>query len=246
MSWVREHDGELGDVKVSLLDDRQYRELHALRQWLARERPGPAGIFERSEIILVTYPTVRGPRSLRAVTLERFIELGLVRELSSYSARELELMREDGRSAYVQAADSIAFGARSELRCNRWEAYVPPLDATRNERQARYRATREERRRRDELEGNGVTASVMVPSAYARPVPSRPKTSDRAGDPATTERLLALLATDETRADLIRGLASRTPAGELEDLLRIVGTGEAADPVGYVIGRLTVASAGGI
>lgn len=176
MSWVREDDAELLDPRVGALRALEYVELHALRQYVAREHAGAGGIFLEDELRGVGFVSDGRVRSVRRRSLERFEELGLVRRLSSYSPAELDELehgeRTNRRYAYQEAAadirEALAEGLEDALRLHRWEHYNAPRDRTAGERKARYRA-------RSGGEGTRTGTGIGTPSVRARlPVPSRP------------------------------------------------------------------------
>src|SRR5262245_16811055 len=107
---------------MARLKPLQYVELHALRQFVARERPGAGGLFTRSDLPAIVH-LVGGGSRVRSSTLARLLDVGLVRSVRSYSEAELVELEEAGRASFTEAAAAIR-EARDDvveaLRLNRW------------------------------------------------------------------------------------------------------------------------------
>ena len=78
MRWIRVNDDMPLNGKVGDLTDTEYRALMAL--WAYCSRRGNGGSFLRGELRHAIYTTPRGPRFVRDTHLDRFVEVGLVRE----------------------------------------------------------------------------------------------------------------------------------------------------------------------
>lgn len=202
MSWVREDDRELLDPRIGQLSGDEYRELHALRQYVAREHPGAAGIFSRRELGSMAYATKRGARSVSPKSLARFLDLDLVRRVGSYSEAELHELetgeKTNRRVAYAEAAAAIRDAQTEDvelLRCNRWEHYNGGSDRTQAERKRRQR----QRLRGDlDLERPGTstrdgtrdgTGTVTLPTRARLPVPSRTSSTPTSTEDVEVEDL---------------------------------------------------------
>ena len=253
MSWVREDDGEVLDAKVGKLKSDEYRELHALRQYVAREHAGAGGIFTKADAVSAVYLTPKGARSVSAATLRRLLELGLVRDVHSYSAGELADLDAEGRNSATEAAADIRMaqieGAEG-LRMNRWERYAVPRDRTRNERQQRYKARNRADSEDGSRESNAVSNAVGndVRARVTRPVPSLERSStptasqdagsrddlDFNGALRVARLLQAIGDVGLDDADDIRGLASRASEATVAKLLESLAAGGVRDRVAYV------------
>lgn len=248
MAWVREDDREASDGKIAKLADREYRELHALRQYVAREHPGAGGIFERSELGLISYATPKGVRTIRPSTIARFLELRLLRTCSSYSRAELDVMRASGKQREMDAADAIEDAKPDAFRPNRWEFYASPVDRTRNERQARWKA-QHRMDAEDEGEGNGVSNALgnsstraVVPSQVVT-TPTVPKGAeaddlDFGGALRVARVLQAVGGASLEDADTLRGLTSRSSEATVAKLLESLAGGSIVNPVAYAVTML--------
>ncbi len=84
MTWLRVDDSMPLNGKVGDLTDAEYRALIALWAYCSRKRNG--GVFAREEIRHAMFATPRGPKAVREVQLDRFLEFGLVRAEGDFCA----------------------------------------------------------------------------------------------------------------------------------------------------------------
>lgn len=76
MSWLRRDDQRCLNRKIGQLNDREYRALDALHEYVARKKSG--GNFELFELKHAVFVTPSGPRRVTESHLETFISAGLV------------------------------------------------------------------------------------------------------------------------------------------------------------------------
>lgn len=84
MSWLRIDDSMPLNGKVGELTDAEYRALVALWAYCSRKRNG--GEFDREELRHAIYTTPRGPRAVKDIQLDRFLQLGLVNSTNGVCA----------------------------------------------------------------------------------------------------------------------------------------------------------------
>lgn len=126
MSWLREDSGEVLDDRIGDLQDREYRALHALRQYVAREA-NETGMLHEKRANRAVFSTPRGMRTCTATILGRLIQLGLVVHVETLTDEYLDVLG-------VTRPEGPGW-----LRISQWEKYNPPRDRTRAERQRRWR-----------------------------------------------------------------------------------------------------------
>jgi hypothetical protein len=112
VSWLREDDHETLDPKIGELTDAEYRALHALRQFVAREYHD-TGVFPPERAKHAIYTTPRGPRAPNQGATHKFLKLGLLRNYHSYTDAE-------------RVALAITDWPEGWLRIHHWEKYNAP------------------------------------------------------------------------------------------------------------------------